>query len=94
MSDCVTCGGRSRPVKVSEAINAARGMVSILMPVERATDELVETRGKLCRECPSRVRKHGVDWCGKPRKVTDETCGCIVWAKIRVIKEECPQGKW
>ena len=94
MSDCMSCGGRSRPVKVQEAANAARGMVSILRPVERATGELIEYRATHCRDCPSRVRKHGVDWCGKPFKVTDQTCGCIVWAKIRVIKEECPQGKW
>ena len=91
-SDCLGCKGR--PIKFTEAANAAKGMVSILRPVERATGELIEYRAKICRDCPSKVRKHNMDFCGKPFHKTDTTCGCVVWAKIRVIKEDCPQGKW
>lgn len=93
MSDCVTCG-ESRPVKITEAASAAQSLVATLKNDSRATTGQIEARATECRECPSKVRKHGIDWCGKPFTITDQTCGCIVWAKIRVRGEACPQGKW
>jgi hypothetical protein len=79
---------------MTEAATAARKTVAALTGDNGATPEQIQSRATQCRECPSRVRQAGIDWCGKPFNKTDTTCGCVVWAKIRVRSEECPQGKW
>jgi len=89
---CESC--KCQPIKIRDAAKAARKIVGTLDPDNRETPEGIEHRATLCRECPSKVRKHGIDWCGKPFTKTDDTCGCVVWAKIRVRGEACPQGKW
>ena len=90
---CQACG-KSQPVPIRDAASAARKTVSALAGNNRATPDQIEERATLCRECPSKQRKHGIDWCGDPLIKTAETCGCVVWAKSRVAGEECPQGKW
>jgi hypothetical protein len=92
------CGKKGRSVTFSEAIGAAVKMAKTLNDDERADPDSIEVRAERCRDCPSRVRTSHfgkkIDWCGSPMRKTADTCGCVVWAKIRVIKEECPQGKW
>ena len=99
----MSCGCRDyededRLISISEAVWAAVKMAKTLDPENRSSDEQVEDRGGKCRECPSRVRAvvlgKKVDFCGKPLHKTNTTCGCVVWAKIRVRSEECPQEKW
>ena len=95
MSDCVTCGGgKGQPVKITEAASAARSTVSALAGNNKATPEQIEERATSCLACPNKKRKHGMDFCGDPFIKTDKTCGCILWAKIRVNGEECPSGHW
>jgi len=89
----MSCGCKGRPVGVREAIEAARKSLSVLGS-DGVPDDAVESNASQCRDCPSRVRRYGVDWCGDPMRRTDTTCGCIVYVKIRTPGEECPQGRW
>jgi hypothetical protein len=61
---------------------------------DMAPDAVVEARRAICRECPSRVRALGNDWCGEPLTETATECGCNLYAKTAVGSERCPQGKW
>jgi ribosomal protein S27AE len=32
--------------------------------------------------------------CEHKKKIVCGKCGCIIWAKARILKESCPIGKW
>lgn len=50
-------------------------------------EELAAKRYDICRKCPERVNKIGVELCG--------ACGCPLKAKVYSSKKKsCPLGKW
>jgi hypothetical protein len=67
---------------------------------DMASEEEIERRRSICRDCPRRVRKAALpgmsesDWCGEPLVHTKTTCGCVIAAKTLVQSEVCPSGKW
>ena len=64
---------------------------------DRADDATVEHRRAACRDCPSRVRHIGVDFCGEAfvdrMDEVQPTCGCSL-VKVFIESESCPQGRW
>jgi len=52
--------------------------------VERATDDLANSRLKICEECDSLI---------KLTKQCKE-CGCIMTLKVKLKEAKCPLGKW
>lgn len=67
--------------KVSNIIN---GFYNTLI---RKPDIEVISKARLavCEECPF-IQKGVMDRCG--------VCGCVLQAKTRAIKDECPKKKW
>jgi hypothetical protein len=52
--------------------------------VEKLSEEVVESRLSICKECPEFV------------KVTSQCkkCGCIMNLKAKLSNADCPMGKW
>jgi hypothetical protein len=53
-------------------------------------------RAAICEQCPMRVIRCGVSYCGKPflqqidRDPATEGCGCPCWDKAKTPDEHCP----
>jgi hypothetical protein len=48
-----------------------------------------------CKSCPSVKHTKGVGMtCGKFLSPTENTCGCIISVKARIMAFHCPQKKW
>lgn len=84
------------------ALTAARGGRRFALALARgdvAPRDVVARRRDACRQCPSRTRRWGSDWCGPPfEDRTDAeqtpTCGCLLAGKLVVASETCPQNRW
>ena len=49
--------------------------------------ELMNTRMSICNQCDMKIKlTKDVSICA--------SCGCVLQAKNRVVKERCPQNKW
>lgn len=51
---------------------------------EWATDDIAEQRYSICQQCPELLKL--TKQCKK--------CGCFMAAKTKLLKAECPLGKW
>ena len=50
------------------------------------TEEIKKKRLSICKKC-----EHHLEWLNLYRC---KTCGCIMDAKVTLVKSECPIGKW
>jgi hypothetical protein len=46
--------------------------------------QVVARRIAICKSCPQLIK--GVNLC--------RSCGCFAPAKVRIMNESCPQGRW
>lgn len=69
--------------------NITKGLVSAYIVQSKLTEGQIK-RLAICKECPllrfKTILNKKFAYCG--------SCGCDLSAKVRVDKEECPQGKW
>lgn len=86
---------------VRSTARATRSVARTSVGIHRATDEQVEARLNVCRQCPGNhsIWKNGdVHTCGSMlQSMTSEgggTCGCILRRKARDLVENCPFGWW
>lgn len=95
----------SRPRQIANLIGSAaratRSVARTSLGINRATDEQVEARLNVCRQCPGNhaMWKNGdVHTCGPMlQSMADNgggTCGCILPRKARDLTETCPFGWW
>lgn len=96
------------PTKMRQALNvlgaashAARSVVKTSIGIDRATNEQVESRLAICRQCPGDhavFRSGELHTCGpmiaSMREAGEGTCGCILEKKARDLAEDCPFGWW
>lgn len=94
---------RSRQIAnlIDSAAHATHSVARTSLGINRASDEQVEVRLDICRQCPGNhaVWKNGdVHTCGPMlQSMKGEgggTCGCILGRKARDLTEECPFGWW
>ncbi len=99
---------KSRPSRSRQFVNligsaarATRSVARTSLGIHRATDEQVEARLNICRQCPGNhgIWKHGdVHTCGpmlaSMKGQGEGTCGCILRRKARDLTEDCPFGWW
>ena len=52
--------------------------------VERADEQLAETRMNICNKCPELI--------GLTKQC--KQCGCMMTAKTKLLQATCPIGKW
>lgn len=83
------------------AAHATRSVAKTSLGMHRATNEQVEARLNVCRQCPGghATWKDGdVHTCGpmlESMKGNGQgTCGCILRRKARDLAEDCPFGWW
>lgn len=83
------------------AAHSAHSVAKTSLGIDRATDEQVEARLNVCRNCPGghAVWKDGdVRTCGPMlASIKDEgggTCGCVLRKKARDRAERCPFNWW
>ena len=81
--------------------HAATSVAKTTLGIDRATDEQVEARLNVCRNCPGghAVWRDGdVYTCGlmltSMREAGEGTCGCALRKKVHDLAEECPFGWW
>ena len=95
----------SRPRQIvnmaRSAARATRSVTRTSLGIDRASDEQVDARLNVCRQCPGNhaVWKNGnVHTCGPMlRSMAGNgggTCGCILRRKARDLTEQCPFGWW
>ena len=75
------CGGCAK-TGLAKIVHGAAGLAKAALGLERANDEVIADRTRLCHACDK--YRHG--FCGQ--------CGCLIAAKVRVGSEACPVGKW
>ena len=75
------CGGCAK-TGLAKIAHGAAGLAKAAIGLERASDEAIGDRTRLCHACDK--YRHG--FCGQ--------CGCLIAAKVRVGSEACPVGKW
>ena len=99
---------RRHPSRLRQAANltraaahAAGSVAKTSLGIDRASDELIDARLDVCRQCPGdhATWKNGdVHTCGpmveSAVRAGDGTCGCILRAKARDAAENCPFGYW
>jgi len=94
---------KARPLAnlIGSAARATRSVVKTSLGMDRATDEQVEARLEVCRQCPGghATWKNGdVHTCGpmlaSMKGQGEGTCGCILRRKARDLTETCPFGWW
>ncbi len=81
---------------------AARSIAKTSIGIDRATDEQVEARLNVCRQCPGSHavwRDGNVFTCGPMLASMREAgtsggCGCVLRKKARDLAEGCPFGWW
>lgn len=83
------------------ARHAATSVAKTTLGIDRATDEQVEARLNVCRNCPGNHavwRDEDVHTCGPMlasiRETGEGTCGCILRKKARDLAEDCPFEWW
>lgn len=81
--------------------HAAASVAKTSLGIDWATDEQVEARLNVCRQCPGNHaiwRDDDVHTCGpmlaSMREAGEGTCGCILRKKARDLAENCPFGWW
>jgi hypothetical protein len=81
--------------------HAATSVAKTSLGIDRATDEQVEARLNVCRQCPGdhAIWRNGdVHTCGpmlaSVREAGEGTCGCVLRKKARDLAEDCPFGWW
>lgn len=88
---------------LDSAARATRSVTKTSLGIDRATDEQVEARLNVCRNCPGghAVWASGgedVYTCGpmleSMKGQGEGTCGCILRKKARDLAEDCPFGWW
>jgi len=85
----------------TRAAHGARSVAKTSLGIDRASDELIEARLNICRQCPGNhaVWKNGdVHTCG-PMLASMKgegrgACGCVLRKKARDLKERCPLDYW
>lgn len=66
-----------------ERLQGAIGLIKSELEIDRAIDEAIAIRRKICKGCE---HYDGFGVCGK--------CGCYLSAKITVASYNCPENKW
>lgn len=86
---------------VGVAGHAAKSVVKTTLGVDRLNADQIKARLDICRQCPgnhAEWKKGDVHTCGPMLKSLRDkkrkTCGCILCAKARDRKEDCPFGYW
>lgn len=86
---------------ISAVSRAAKSVAKTTLGIDRASDEQVQARLNVCRQCPGNhaVFKNGdLHTCGpmldSMREAGEGTCGCILERKARDLAEGCPFGWW
>jgi len=86
---------------MGNALHGAASIAKTTLGIDRASDEQVEARLNVCRQCPGghAVWKEGdVHTCGpmlqSMRDAGHGTCGCILHKKARDLDQACPFGWW
>lgn len=81
--------------------HAAHSIAKTSLGIDRASDEQIEVRLDVCRQCPGEhaIWKNGeVYTCGpmleSMKRAGQGTCGCILRKKARDLTENCPFGWW
>jgi hypothetical protein len=88
------------------ASHAATSVAKTSLGIDRATDEQVEARLNVCRQCPGDhavwrddpASGGDVHTCGpmlgSMREAGEGTCGCVLRKKARDLAEDCPFDWW
>ncbi len=83
------------------ALRGARSIAKTSLGIDRLPAEQITARLDVCRACPGEhatFRKGDVHTCGPMLKSLKDknrkTCGCILRAKAKDRKEDCPFGYW
>lgn len=101
-------GVKTNPPVIRQGLNvlrhaghAATSVAKTTLGINRATDEQVEARLNVCRQCPGNHavwRDDDVHTCGpmlaSMREAGVGTCGCVLRKKARDLTEDCPFGWW
>ena len=99
---------RRHPSRLRQAANltragahAATSVAKTSLGIDRASDDLVEARLNVCRNCPGghATWKNGdLHTCGSmlesAKGTGDGACGCVLRAKASDQRERCPLGWW
>tara|TARA_Y100000817_G_scaffold293553_1_gene266624 strand:+ start:4023 stop:4382 length:360 start_codon:yes stop_codon:yes gene_type:complete len=77
------------PSKIEMASNLLRSIKNagkkILKGEKLSADSIVsEKRLEICNQCPKFIKEQG----------RCSLCGCFLKAKVRIVSETCPIGKW
>lgn len=98
----------TRPSPTRQVINvakaaghAAKSIAKTSLGIGRATDEQVDARLSICRNCPGRYavfRDRELHTCGPMVSSAIQAgggpCGCVLSKKARDLAENCPFGWW
>ena len=86
---------------ISAVAHASKSVAKTTLGIERASNEQVEARLNVCRQCPGGHaiwRDNELHTCGpmleSMRGAGKGTCGCILEKKARDLAEDCPFGWW
>ena len=93
--------GRQLTNVITRAVRAGTSIAKTSLNINRATDEQVEARLAICRQCPGNhaIWKNGdLHTCGpmleSMKRAGQGTCGCILRKKARDLTERCSFGWW
>ena len=79
---------RTDGARIGQLARGIKGMASYAIGKTRVADAAAQERQRICESCPSGIYNFGI---------CDETkggCGCVLFYKVRVTVEECPNGHW
>ena len=76
--------------KLRRVFRGAAGLSKSIMSINKAPDEIIQDRLKICRECEFSVGPRSYP----ERKVKCKKCGCLINHKVRLKNSFCPIGKW
>tara|TARA_Y100000401_G_scaffold117519_1_gene126817 strand:- start:8561 stop:8893 length:333 start_codon:yes stop_codon:yes gene_type:complete len=79
---------RTVGARIGQLARGIKGMASYAIGKTKVQADIAEERQSICEACPSDMYNFGI---------CDETkggCGCVLFYKVRVTVEECPQGHW
>lgn len=72
-------GEKPQPLTIGGVIHGAVGLVKAATGIDKAPDDVIAERARLCAEC---VHGEGRVLCG--------VCSCVLAAKQRLASERCP----
>ena len=78
----------------SDIVKGAIGLSKAALKIERADDETINSRKKICQECDQFKRVY-TNFAGKKINTSKcSICGCFIGAKTLIKSEKCPEKKW